>query len=176
MWILWTNTFISTVLPVSGLTVCGWWHMMQRSMPMREPPWKESASWHLLQLAVRTTSRVLVVESLKHRRNGTRGGNSAKHDAGRAAAHQRHHSSRRVRVLRKEGVHGHTRWCRGGAVPPGPQARGTIGRRAHEARCSERRPSGQLHVEQPGAHRSEEHTSELQSLRHLVCRLLLEKK
>src|SRR5258705_4251405 len=28
---------------------------------------------------------------------------------------------------------------------------------------------------QPGAHRSEEHTSELQSLRHLVCRLLLAK-
>src|ERR1035438_10621454 len=27
-----------------------------------------------------------------------------------------------------------------------------------------------------GARRSEEHTSELQSLRHLVCRLLLEKK
>src|ERR1035441_10940677 len=27
-----------------------------------------------------------------------------------------------------------------------------------------------------GAYRSEEHTSELQSLRHLVCRLLLEKK
>src|ERR1039458_10522709 len=28
----------------------------------------------------------------------------------------------------------------------------------------------------PLLHRSEEHTSELQSLRHLVCRLLLEKK
>src|ERR1035438_496219 len=28
----------------------------------------------------------------------------------------------------------------------------------------------------PGKARSEEHTSELQSLRHLVCRLLLEKK
>src|ERR1035438_10886983 len=28
----------------------------------------------------------------------------------------------------------------------------------------------------PCLHRSEEHTSELQSLRHLVCRLLLEKK
>src|SRR5205814_4602999 len=28
----------------------------------------------------------------------------------------------------------------------------------------------------PGGVRSEEHTSELQSLRHLVCRLLLEKK
>src|SRR5947199_1488331 len=35
------------------------------------------------------------------------------------------------------------------------------------------------HVERLGRgqlHRSEEHTSELQSLRHLVCRLLLEKK
>src|ERR1035438_5823560 len=31
-------------------------------------------------------------------------------------------------------------------------------------------------VEDPGGDRSEEHTSELQSLRHLVCRLLLEKK
>src|ERR1035438_10469258 len=30
-------------------------------------------------------------------------------------------------------------------------------------------------IDTPG-HRSEEHTSELQSLRHLVCRLLLEKK
>src|ERR1039458_10451818 len=44
------------------------------------------------------------------------------------------------------------------------------------------RPS--LHLHQPTTHptalcpvvRSEEHTSELQSLRHLVCRLLLEKK
>src|SRR5258705_9625392 len=34
-----------------------------------------------------------------------------------------------------------------------------------------------LHAERgPGQDRSEEHTSELQSLRHLVCRLLLEKK
>src|SRR5205814_8907412 len=31
------------------------------------------------------------------------------------------------------------------------------------------------HIHSPAA-RSEEHTSELQSLRHLVCRLLLEKK
>src|SRR5262245_63320938 len=31
-------------------------------------------------------------------------------------------------------------------------------------------------AERPGLVRSEEHTSELQSLRHLVCRLLLEKK
>src|SRR5258705_9107346 len=31
-------------------------------------------------------------------------------------------------------------------------------------------------VSQRVQHRSEEHTSELQSLRHLVCRLLLEKK
>src|SRR5262245_64683188 len=33
-----------------------------------------------------------------------------------------------------------------------------------------------LEILQPGLARSEEHTSELQSLRHLVCRLLLEKK
>src|SRR5205814_6195550 len=33
-----------------------------------------------------------------------------------------------------------------------------------------------LRSEDPRALRSEEHTSELQSLRHLVCRLLLEKK
>src|SRR5205814_8266372 len=32
------------------------------------------------------------------------------------------------------------------------------------------------HGTKGGAQRSEEHTSELQSLRHLVCRLLLEKK
>src|SRR5690349_24122440 len=44
--------------------------------------------------------------------------------------------------------------CRGGAGRPGPLA----------AR------------DQDGRHRSEEHTSELQSRRDLVCRLLLEKK
>src|SRR5205814_4984910 len=35
---------------------------------------------------------------------------------------------------------------------------------------------GQQSGNDPGLIRSEEHTSELQSLRHLVCRLLLEKK
>src|SRR5947199_6825777 len=39
-----------------------------------------------------------------------------------------------------------------------------------------RRGRARLHFEQTGERRSEEHTSELQSLRHLVCRLLLEKK
>src|SRR5437660_3783185 len=34
----------------------------------------------------------------------------------------------------------------------------------------------QVHQDDPPAHRSEEHTSELQSRGHLVCRLLLEKK
>src|ERR1035438_10665968 len=33
-----------------------------------------------------------------------------------------------------------------------------------------------IHLVEDGVLRSEEHTSELQSLRHLVCRLLLEKK
>src|SRR5436853_6694675 len=45
---------------------------------------------------------------------------------------------------------------------PRPRTRGRSGRR---------RPAGRARPR-----RSEEHTSELQSLRHLVCRLLLEKK
>src|SRR5438045_7581108 len=36
--------------------------------------------------------------------------------------------------------------------------------------------SGISYLESLAGNRSEEHTSELQSLRHLVCRLLLEKK
>src|SRR5690349_24170869 len=39
-----------------------------------------------------------------------------------------------------------------------------------------RRPIISIHVQSRGAQRSEEHTSELQSRRDLVCRLLLEKK
>src|SRR5258705_2004296 len=39
-----------------------------------------------------------------------------------------------------------------------------------------RHPGLRRESEGRGADRSEEHTSELQSLRHLVCRLLLEKK
>src|SRR5436853_6780906 len=35
---------------------------------------------------------------------------------------------------------------------------------------------GRSRTTSPARRRSEEHTSELQSLRHLVCRLLLEKK
>src|SRR5258705_13039786 len=37
-------------------------------------------------------------------------------------------------------------------------------------------PVSEVWSQRPGFWRSEEHTSELQSLRHLVCRLLLEKK
>src|SRR5947199_7943415 len=55
--------------------------------------------------------------------------------------------------------------------------------RPTESRCglrpSERRtssPARTWHPSTTSASRSEEHTSELQSLRHLVCRLLLEKK
>src|ERR1035438_10471263 len=38
------------------------------------------------------------------------------------------------------------------------------------------RIEAELSIKQRRENRSEEHTSELQSLRHLVCRLLLEKK
>src|SRR5262245_66348339 len=48
---------------------------------------------------------------------------------------------------------------------PAPQSR----------RCFPLRPARGLFLQRPHS-RSEEHTSELQSLRHLVCRLLLEKK
>src|SRR5258706_5076217 len=48
------------------------------------------------------------------------------------------------------------------------------GTRAGHFRGSPR--SGTLDQKPPGSRRSEEHTSELQSLTNLVCRLLLEKK
>src|SRR2546425_3975270 len=54
----------------------------------------------------------------------------------------------------------------------GDQRRGRHARREGE-REVERRDAGEHPV---GAQRSEEHTSELQSLAYLVCRLLLEKK
>src|SRR2546422_7359296 len=47
----------------------------------------------------------------------------------------------------------------------------------HEPRVRRAQRAGRLHIVEPARHeRSEEHTSELQSRLHLVCRLLLEKK
>src|SRR2546425_1938543 len=71
-----------------------------------------------------------------------------------------------------------SRGRRGGAMP---DARGGGGARSHHTterratrRASLRRDA--LRVSRHRPHRSEEHTSELQSLAYLVCRLLLEKK
>src|SRR2546425_1303441 len=51
------------------------------------------------------------------------------------------------------------------------------GRQGHRARHGEaRRDAGGVGGGVHHVHRSEEHTSELQSLAYLVCRLLLEKK
>src|SRR5258705_8893345 len=56
------------------------------------------------------------------------------------------------------------------------------GRRGHQGpalplrRCAAATAHPRRHHEAEELDRSEEHTSELQSLRHLVCRLLLEKK
>src|SRR5258708_9516597 len=47
---------------------------------------------------------------------------------------------------------------------------------APSRRCHERADRPSHAAPDAGAHRSEEHTSELQSPDHLVCRLLLEKK
>src|SRR2546425_3453079 len=60
----------------------------------------------------------------------------------------------------------------------------SAGRRAHSCRTSQGRLSHRTpadprefrKIQVHGAGRSEEHTSELQSLAYLVCRLLLEKK
>src|SRR5947199_3671392 len=56
----------------------------------------------------------------------------------------------------------------------------TLFRSRPGTRCARARPaaaaSGATSSAIAGGSRSEEHTSELQSLRHLVCRLLLEKK
>src|SRR5262245_64377617 len=48
--------------------------------------------------------------------------------------------------------------------------------RATAATAGRRRSTGRTDPRAACLARSEEHTSELQSLRHLVCRLLLEKK
>src|SRR2546422_7291047 len=62
--------------------------------------------------------------------------------------------------------------CEGRAVSPARP--GSVpGDRAERAAGVAR---GRLHDQRPDALRSEEHTSELQSRLHLVCRLLLEKK
>src|SRR3989441_9286095 len=50
-----------------------------------------------------------------------------------------------------------------------------IGLSATAPECVKCRTSS-VTAESPSTHRSEEHTSELQSLAYLVCRLLLEKK
>src|ERR1035438_10604873 len=72
-----------------------------------------------------------------------------------------------------------------GLNAPRPGAYGDPWRTEGQSRCSSTSPSeehqacARAHwdaVRSRGLQRSEEHTSELQSLRHLVCRLLLEKK
>src|SRR5438045_5914164 len=70
--------------------------------------------------------------------------------------------------------------ARDGRTPYGPATLGATaplgaGAAINRHRYVHRPPIGRLPPIDAGA-RSEEHTSELQSLRHLVCRLLLEKK
>src|SRR5262245_65226359 len=66
------------------------------------------------------------------------------------------------------------------SVLQGPRARERLPRgRSVGARLSDHARTRAPALRSPHRHRrrrSEEHTSELQSLRHLVCRLLLEKK
>src|SRR5690349_24948217 len=59
---------------------------------------------------------------------------------------------------------------------PAPTGLRTPPRRARSRGRSRRRTAGRCRTARPAPRRSEEHTSELQSRRDLVCRLLLEKK
>src|SRR5205814_10070172 len=61
----------------------------------------------------------------------------------------------------------------GGHVRPGQAARQRVSGHAQVTTIG---PAAQGPAGAQAIERSEEHTSELQSLRHLVCRLLLEKK
>src|SRR3712207_7291711 len=69
---------------------------------------------------------------------------------------------------------------RGHAIDRGPEGRlhEQRGRHAQLPRggTTRRRRALRLRLERGHDHRSEEHTSELQSRQYLVCRLLLEKK
>src|SRR5687768_18266470 len=69
----------------------------------------------------------------------------------------------------------YTTLFRSGAAPPAPASNGRAG---PVRRCATRAPGPRsATAAAPGSPcRSEEHTSELQSRLHLVCRLLLEKK
>src|SRR5205814_6889495 len=75
-------------------------------------------------------------------------------------------------------------WSCATAARPSPSPRGRARARGRSAipsshrPCSLRRSRPRARASRPAGRgtRSEEHTSELQSLRHLVCRLLLEKK
>src|SRR5205814_6555846 len=66
------------------------------------------------------------------------------------------------------------------APQPGVSPAKHAGTRRSPADCdapsARKSPPDQRHDPSGASIRSEEHTSELQSLRHLVCRLLLEKK
>src|SRR5438046_7575138 len=95
-----------------------------------------------------------------------------------AAAHLHLHSfpTRRSSDLADEGGSGDCRRVLGtNRLLPG--ARGLGGQRAQDPdRLSPPRPRRPARLPGGGRGRSEEHTSELQSLTNLVCRLLLEKK
>jgi hypothetical protein len=57
-WILWTMTFMSTVLPDCASVVPELWQITQYWTSVRGPPWNASLSWQALHTALLTMSRV----------------------------------------------------------------------------------------------------------------------
>src|SRR5205814_8156080 len=67
------------------------------------------------------------------------------------------------------------KYRKGKTFPEGSRGKDAFGPKVFTAENIER-AEALIALAESRSHRSEEHTSELQSLRHLVCRLLLEKK
>src|SRR5205814_6786985 len=98
-------------------------------------------------------------------------------------SHRALHSfpTRRSSDLRRGAISRRVRRLRRGSRPRARDARNSDGylgsrKRRDAAPARTRAAGGGSRTRGRSVPRSEEHTSELQSLRHLVCRLLLEKK
>src|SRR5439155_11280582 len=83
--------------------------------------------------------------------------------------------TRRSSDLRSNPVTSTPRLARGPSKRPLPQP-GSSTERGLPSRSSSQSTSSSMSQSKATSYRSEEHTSELQSRGHLVCRLLLEKK
>src|SRR3989449_4739499 len=141
---------------------------------------------HLVDWAFRTSyprSRPSSYESLKHasrphrpqflRRRSRHTPRRARQVTGRGVAEDVHHRPHRVPGIPQQ-IGGARRACEGDdTFEVGSATGGELARQVLPRHPQRRRDTARLRGEGDPAERSEEHTSELQSRLHLVCRLLL---